>query len=331
MRKLIASRLPGADYDIIVSGVVDSIEYHEDLDEWFAYIYSRDLEKEPYSFYQGVVVFEPLTDEEVNLDLHEGDKVKLGVILQDDGNDVVDILDKTAGVNSSTDITSATNIAGSYSGDDDVEFFDLPRAYCTRLKKYIIDNDSDMLPTEVYSGEPYTDEDFINSLDSLQLIFDSKKDLYGYVLDATNYCPVNDPHLKNLQSIIDYYEPDMDDTYFLEDLTQKHKYVITGYDPATGEEPVSPLDKDDPGSAIEDWFIKSEKYPSCICICAKDDAAAKELLSWVVDNEDKFRELYRKYKNPYKLEYLLDNCKRYANDSNLIDWSGDQVFPFSLG
>jgi len=94
MRKLFASRIPDAKYDAIVDGIVDSIEYHEDYDEWFAYVYSRDLEDEPYNFYQGVVVFEPLTDEEVNLDLQEGDRVKLGVILQDDGNDIVDIIEK---------------------------------------------------------------------------------------------------------------------------------------------------------------------------------------------------------------------------------------------
>lgn len=214
------------------------------------------------------------------------------------------------------------------SGQDDVTFFDLPRAYCTRLKKYIIDNDSYILPKEVYSGEPYTDEDFINSLDSLQLIFDSKENLYNYVLEETNYCPTGDPHLKNLQSIIEYYEPN---TNYLEDLSQKYKYVISSLDPSTGEELFSSMDKNDPESAIEDWFTKSEKYPSCVCICAKDDAAAKELLSWVIDNEDKFRELYRKYKNPYKLEFLVNYCKRHVNDSNLIDWSGDQVSPFSLG
>ena len=97
MKKLIASRLPGREYDAIVEGVVDSVEYHEDSNEWFAYIYSRDLEKEPYDFYQGEVVFEPLTESEVALNLKEGDRVKMGVILTDDPyeyGDVVDILEK---------------------------------------------------------------------------------------------------------------------------------------------------------------------------------------------------------------------------------------------
>lgn len=98
MKKLIASsRLPGREYEAIVYGIVDSIEYHEDLDEWFAYIYSRDLEEEPYDFYQGAVIFEPLSDYEVSLNLKEGDKVKMGVILTDtpyEYGDVVDILEK---------------------------------------------------------------------------------------------------------------------------------------------------------------------------------------------------------------------------------------------
>jgi len=97
MKKLVASRLPGREYEAIVYGVVDSVEYHEDINEWFAYIYSRDLEKEPYDFYQGMVAFEPLSEEEVALNLQAGDKVKMGVILTKDPyeeGDIVDILEK---------------------------------------------------------------------------------------------------------------------------------------------------------------------------------------------------------------------------------------------
>lgn len=97
MKKLIASRVSNPNYDAIVEGTVDSIEYYEDYDEWFAYVYSRELEKEPYDFYQGMVVFEPLTDSEVALNLQAGDKVKLGVILTKDpyeAGDIVDILEK---------------------------------------------------------------------------------------------------------------------------------------------------------------------------------------------------------------------------------------------
>lgn len=91
------TRFPDSEYDAIVEGVVDSIEYQEDLDEWFAYIYSEELEEEPYDFYQGIVVFEPLSDEEVALNLQAGDRVMLGVILTDDPyaeGDIVNILEK---------------------------------------------------------------------------------------------------------------------------------------------------------------------------------------------------------------------------------------------
>ena len=98
MKKLIATRVYDPKYDAIVDGVVDSIEYQEDLGEWFGYVYSRDLEQEPYDFYQGAVVFEPLTEFEVDLDLKPGDKVKLGVILDKDENGyddtIVDIIEK---------------------------------------------------------------------------------------------------------------------------------------------------------------------------------------------------------------------------------------------
>lgn len=106
-------RLSDKEYDAIVYGIVDSIEYHEDYDEWFAYIYSEDLEKEPYDFYQGQVIFEPLSDKEVALDLHEGDKVKMGVILTDDPyeqEDIVDILEKVSSgsIGASSNISAAT-------------------------------------------------------------------------------------------------------------------------------------------------------------------------------------------------------------------------------
>jgi len=98
MKKLIASRVYDPKYDAIVDGVVDSIEYQKDLGEWFGYVYSHDLEKEPYHFYQGEVIFEPLTESEVELDLKPGDKVKLGVILRQDSHGyddtIVDIIEK---------------------------------------------------------------------------------------------------------------------------------------------------------------------------------------------------------------------------------------------
>ena len=94
MRSFFASKVPNPKYDAIVDGIVDSIEYYDDTDEYFAYVYSRDLEESPYDFYQGAVIFEPLTDEEVKLDLREGDRVRLGVILQNDGNHIVDILER---------------------------------------------------------------------------------------------------------------------------------------------------------------------------------------------------------------------------------------------
>lgn len=98
MKIIRASRRFNPKYDAIVDGIVDTIDYQEDLGEWFGYVYSRDLEQEPYDFYQGTVVFEPLTEFEVDLDLKPGDKVKLGVILNKDENGyddtIVDIISK---------------------------------------------------------------------------------------------------------------------------------------------------------------------------------------------------------------------------------------------
>ena len=98
MKIIRASRRFNPKYDAIVDGIVDTIDYQEDLGEWFGYAYSRDLEKDPYNFYQGVVIFEPFSESEIELDLHPGDKVKLGVILNKDENGyddtIVDIISK---------------------------------------------------------------------------------------------------------------------------------------------------------------------------------------------------------------------------------------------
>ena len=218
------------------------------------------------------------------------------------------------------------------SEQDDIEFFNLPVAYCNRLKKYIIDNNPELLPREVYSGEAYNDEDFLNSLNSLQLVFDSTSDLYYYVMDAVIYSPVDDPDAKNLKPILERYETNYKDIGIDDaDYMQQSNYVVSGLDPLTGEEPFSPIDTDDAKSAITSWFKMSEKYPSCICICGKDYSAAKQLLRWVIDNEDQFIALYNRYKNPYKLDFLLDYCKQNVNSGHLLDWSGDQIDPFSLG
>jgi hypothetical protein len=115
-----------------------------------------------------------------------------------------------------------------------------------------------------------------------------------------------------------------------EAVSRNAKYEIASFEPF-GEPKFSPKWTNDPGRAISEWFKYGSKYPSCVCICARDDKAAQELLQYVVNNEDEFIELYNSARCPYKLDYLLDACRSRANRSKLLGWPGDQVFPFDAG
>ena len=84
----------------------------------------------------------------------------------------------------------------------------------------------------------------------------------------------------------------------------------------------------DPEKALIHWFRLSKKYPTCVAISGYV-ADEKRLRDWVVNNEDKFREMYAKYKCPYKLDYLIDACKKPVSHRN--DTYPDQMYPFCLG
>lgn len=111
-------------------------------------------------------------------------------------------------------------------------------------------------------------------------------------------------------------------------LQKRGTYVVVAY----ANDYLEPTGEDktfiDPEKAIEYWFKLSKKYPTCTLIRGYV-ADEKKLRAWVVEHEDKFRELYDKYKCPYKLDYLLDACKRPVSRS--YDKYPDQMYPFCLG
>lgn len=91
---------------------------------------------------------------------------------------------------------------------------------------------------------------------------------------------------------------------------------------------------DDPELAIIKWLRLSKNSPMSISIDTNKNAHAQELLQWVVDNEEKFRKLCAEYNCPYKIDYMIDGCKkkleRPSNFETKYNYP-DQIYPFAIG
>ena len=222
--------------------------------------------------------------------------------------------------------------ASEYS-QDDIDFFELPQAFCQRIKNYIIKNEPEKIPEDEYMTpvDQYDfdllSEDFSSDLCALQKIFDTKEELISY-LQSELADKTEAFKQARLGSVLDKLAPQEEEEI---SYTQKTPYAVSGYDINTDETPFEDLEFKDPRSAIIAWFEQSVKHPMGVSIDAATLEDAQKLLKWVADNEDQFRTWYNEYDIPYKLEYLVNYCKRHQNDSNLIAFSGDQVEPFSLG
>lgn len=211
-------------------------------------------------------------------------------------------------------------------GISDIEYFDLPNAYIHRIKNHIFNYNPEM----IIEDDWYEDNgDFLEDNYSLQKIFVNQDTIVDYLTKAIDNCSDSKERNK-LQGIVKYIQPE--DDFDLADIySQSAPYQLDSLDPRTRESLFSPKEFKNPKSAIIEWFKLGTKYPTCVCIFAKDNAYAKDLLQWVIDNEDEFRSLYNTYNVPYKLEYLINYCKRHINDATIIKKPGDQVDPFSLG
>ena len=87
---------------------------------------------------------------------------------------------------------------------------------------------------------------------------------------------------------------------------------------------------DNPETAISDWFRLSRYWDGFISAKTRNDAIAL-----VTAGTPQFlTSLYNKYGSRYKLDYLIDACKRQreCGCSGLYESRfGDQVDPFSVG
>lgn len=91
---------------------------------------------------------------------------------------------------------------------------------------------------------------------------------------------------------------------------------------------------DDPTKAVEQWFKYQKTSPSNVNLMSKYKDDAIELVNSL--DENLLVSLYKKYKIPYKLEYLLESWTRQIdNDCRYFHESkygyGDSIDPFTVG
>lgn len=89
---------------------------------------------------------------------------------------------------------------------------------------------------------------------------------------------------------------------------------------------------DKPNVAIKYWFLNQKHYPTDVAILALTKDAAKELIGYAHDNKSSIEELSEKYKNPYKLSFMLEAIdKKYTDECSGFCGTFDQVHPFDFG
>jgi len=136
-----------------------------------------------------------------------------------------------------------------------------------------------------------------------------------HVLDYLNSRYLNSRSLQE--------ETEEDDDWLFQ---KKGTFVVTAYYPSSMEIK-STKTFSDAGQAVQQWFKMEKSCPSCVCItCWK--AQAEELRKWAVGHENEIRNLAKANNCPYKVDYILDACKKPVTGSDKFP---DQVHPFDLG
>ena len=97
-----------------------------------------------------------------------------------------------------------------------------------------------------------------------------------------------------------------------------------------GQKTPKPVHTNSEQTAIETWLKFESKFPMDADISVTNSEDAMALCQWVVDNEDKFKQMYDKSNCHYKYDYLIDGAQRYATRPQQI-LGIDQVFPFCRG
>lgn len=89
-----------------------------------------------------------------------------------------------------------------------------------------------------------------------------------------------------------------------------------------------------PKVAIEDWFKMQKAAPMDVAISCRKRSDAVALTQWAVDNEDIVRSFADKYGCPYKIDWIIDECKKKVADGQRYFYEneyGDSIHPFGIG
>lgn len=89
---------------------------------------------------------------------------------------------------------------------------------------------------------------------------------------------------------------------------------------------------DTPKVAIRSWFSHQPSNPTNVAIVATSIENAKLLIDYAHSRKDVIEEFHGKYKNPYKLSFMLEAInKKHDDGCKGFCGYGDQIHPFDLG
>lgn len=106
-------------------------------------------------------------------------------------------------------------------------------------------------------------------------------------------------------------------------------YNVSAFSNEYMEPAAAPRTFRDPGKAIEQWCKYQQKHPMDAMITGYRGTDEQKLRDWAVEHEDQLAQWCEKYKVPYKVEWLLDICRKPATLPK--SKAPDQLSPFSLG
>lgn len=117
-----------------------------------------------------------------------------------------------------------------------------------------------------------------------------------------------------------------DDEYSVFDPYNGKRYFVSG----DGSSTIRCFN--DPVAAIKHWFRIVGKSGLSASIMAKKRSDAIDICK--AGTDELLTELYNKYRCPYKLQFLIDACKKQVADGCKYFYEnefGDQVHPFDVG
>ena len=174
------------------------------------------------------------------------------------------------------------------------------------------------------------------------------EDAYAFELDKTHKVSGSTPGtISDLKSYFEQYPQGnlrlIDKSGFiskskaLKSTMNESIYFVSGSTPTgygDSEITMAKGSVNDPAKAIEQWFKIGAKHRAGTDITAVNKSDAIKLINWANTNQDKIREWYQKYGSAYKLDYLLQEISKQAQNKCRGFYEGefgDSIHPFTVG